>query len=124
MLDKLKIKNLYNNRGLFVFSDPGGAKPLMSLIENYGLVNYKIYSDRIYDFFLDFDVLVHNIGDSDDIEKIIINIGPRKKCGIEIKKILALMIILSINNMWFLAAITPPANPKINAIKSEVMANR
>jgi hypothetical protein len=33
------------------------------------------------------------------IEKIIINMGPRKKCGIEIKKILALMIILSINNM-------------------------
>ena len=76
MLDKLKIKNLYNNRGLFVFSDPGGAKPLMSLIENYGLVNYKIYSDRIYDFFLDFDVLVHNIGDSDDIERIIINFNP------------------------------------------------
>ena len=33
------------------------------------------------------------------MEKIIINTGPKKKCGIEIKKILTLIIILSINNM-------------------------
>ena len=76
MLDKLIINHLKNNKGLFVFSDPGGAKPLMSLIKNYGLVNSKIYSDRIYDFFLDFDILVHNIDDNNDIEKIIINFNP------------------------------------------------
>ncbi|MDC0296156.1 hypothetical protein OAK95_00730, partial [Akkermansiaceae bacterium] len=76
MLDKLQISDFCNNRGLFVFSDPGGAKPLMSFVKNYGLVDYKIYSDRIYDFFFDFNVLVNNIGDSDGIEEIINSLNP------------------------------------------------
>ena len=39
---------------LFVFSDPGGAKPILSLIENENLSDSVVISDRIYPFFKDF----------------------------------------------------------------------
>jgi hypothetical protein len=46
--------------GLFVFSDPGGAKPLLSLVKSLknSLNFYKIVSDRNYSFFKDFDLEV------------------------------------------------------------------
>lgn len=48
--------------GLFVFSDPGGAKPLLSLVKKIkkSLNFYKIVSDRNYSFFKDFDLEVSN----------------------------------------------------------------
>ena len=49
-----------SGRGLFVFSDPGGAKPLLSLaksLEN-SLDFCKIVSDRSYSFFKDFNLEV------------------------------------------------------------------
>lgn len=46
-------------KGLFVFSDPGGAKPILALISlNPGLEEYKVISDRVYDFFDDFGIPV------------------------------------------------------------------
>lgn len=39
---------------LFVFSDPGGAKPILSLIENEKLNETLVVSDREYPFYKDF----------------------------------------------------------------------
>lgn len=48
-------------KGLFVFSDPGGAKPILALAEKLkeSLTCYKIISDREYDFYIDFSVEVN-----------------------------------------------------------------
>lgn len=54
----LEINYLKNSKGLFVFSDPGGAKPLLSFIKNYKLKDFIVISDRSYDFFLDFEITV------------------------------------------------------------------
>ena len=47
-----------NGRGLFVFSDPGGAKPVLSLVQiiESNLDFYKIISDRNFSFYRDFYV--------------------------------------------------------------------
>jgi predicted glycosyltransferase len=46
-------------KGLFVFSDPGGAKPVLALIKlNPELKDYLVVSDREYDFFSDFNISV------------------------------------------------------------------
>lgn len=44
---------------LFVFSDPGGAKPLLSFIAIHKLKNYRVISDRVYSFYKDFGITVH-----------------------------------------------------------------
>lgn len=46
-------------KGLFVFSDPGGAKPILSYIRLMELQTYKIISDRIYDFYEDYGLEIH-----------------------------------------------------------------
>lgn len=43
---------------LFVFSDPGGAKPLLALIKMNNLENYRVISDRVYSFYKDFGIEV------------------------------------------------------------------
>ena len=43
---------------LFVFSDPGGAKPVLAFIENEKLIDTFVISDRIYPFFKDFKTSV------------------------------------------------------------------
>jgi len=43
---------------LFVFSDPGGAKPILSLIEQSRLDDYLVISDRTYSFYNNFKVQV------------------------------------------------------------------
>ena len=46
-------------RGLFIFSDPGGAKPLLAFIKlRPEQINYLVVSDRKYDFFSDFNIPV------------------------------------------------------------------
>jgi hypothetical protein len=46
-------------KGIFVFSDPGGAKPVLALIKlNPDLKDYLVVSDREYDFFTDFNIPV------------------------------------------------------------------
>ncbi len=49
-----------SNRGLFVFSDPGGAKAIIALVKLYGekLERSLFISDRHYDFFDDFKIKV------------------------------------------------------------------
>lgn len=47
-------------KGLFVFSDPGGAKPILALVESLKtrLDDYKIISDRDYTFYQSFSITV------------------------------------------------------------------
>lgn len=49
-----------NGKGLFVFSDPGGAKPVLALAESLQekLNWYKIISNRQYNFYSNFSVQV------------------------------------------------------------------
>ena len=60
----MKLKRI-----LFVFSDPGGAKPLLSYIVLNKIRNYKIISDRTYDFYNDFGLNVDSYvpGEEDNI---------------------------------------------------------
>ncbi len=44
---------------LFIFSDPGGAKPLLAFIKINALENYKVISDRVYPFYENFGIIVH-----------------------------------------------------------------
>jgi hypothetical protein len=53
----LILSNL-TGKGLFVFSDPGGAKPVLSFINLYKNNNNLVISDREYDFFSDYGVEV------------------------------------------------------------------
>jgi len=50
-------------KGLFVFSDPGGAKALLSLayLEQKNLQQVLVFSDRIYDFYSDFGFTVESL---------------------------------------------------------------
>lgn len=50
--------NEIKGKGLFVFSDPGGAKPILSFIFNKKVKNYMVVSDRKYNFFSDFNINV------------------------------------------------------------------
>lgn len=57
MLSKL------NKKILFAFSDPGGAKPILSLIEESKPENFSVVSDRSYNFYNDFKSsvkIIHN----------------------------------------------------------------
>ena len=72
----MEINYLKNNRGLFIFSDPGGAKPILAFIENHKLKDYKVISDRVYDFFLDFGINVINFK-NENIKKIIKDFNPK-----------------------------------------------
>jgi CDP-glycerol glycerophosphotransferase (TagB/SpsB family) len=47
---------LFNGKGLFVFSDPGGALPILSLIElrKKKFKKFKVISNRKYSFFSDY----------------------------------------------------------------------
>ena len=60
-LQKMFDKNKLNGKGLFVFSDPGGAKPLLALVTliKNNLNDYRIISDRKYDFYDEFGLNVH-----------------------------------------------------------------
>ena len=64
-------------KGLFIFSDPGGAKPLLSyIIINRLEKSAIIISDRSYDFYSDFNVDVLKWNKDDDIELKIKNTKP------------------------------------------------
>ncbi len=55
-------------RGLFVFSDPGGAKPVLAFITMLKtLTAYKIVSDRTYSFFDDFGLDVERYKEGDEL---------------------------------------------------------
>lgn len=57
-----------NGRGIFIFSDPGGAKPILSLIHLLKLTNCKIISDRVYGFYNDFNIDVDTYEAGDEIK--------------------------------------------------------
>lgn len=59
---------------LFVFSDPGGAKPCLSLIEEQHLTNAVAVSDRAHGFYTDFTTPVQVV--KDHAESIIDQVQP------------------------------------------------
>jgi hypothetical protein len=54
------LKQDLRGRGVFVFSDPGGAKPVLALVKSleHQLTDFLILSDREYGFFKDFGLEV------------------------------------------------------------------
>tara|TARA_B110000211_G_C14062849_1_gene546381 strand:- start:801 stop:1775 length:975 start_codon:yes stop_codon:yes gene_type:complete len=71
----MDLNNITIKKCLFVFSDPGGAKPILSIIKNNKFKNYIVYSDRNYNFYKDFDIEV-NIINISDVENICTEIKP------------------------------------------------
>ena len=53
-------KKIFKGKGLFVFSDPGGAKPILALLTiiKKNLDDFIIISDRKYDFYNEFELNV------------------------------------------------------------------
>ena len=45
-----------NRKGLFVFSDPGGAKPILSFIKIHNIKEFVVISDRSYQFYDLFEI--------------------------------------------------------------------
>lgn len=54
---------MINNKrkGLFVFSDPGGAKPILSFIKIHNIKEYVVISDRSYQFYDLFKIDVKSV---------------------------------------------------------------
>lgn len=68
-MKKVELKG----KGLFVFSDPGGAKPCLSYIILNKISNYIVISDREYSFYSDFNI---NVIITKKIEKYISEFNP------------------------------------------------
>ena len=69
------MNELLKGRGLFIYSDPGGAKPVLSLVNSLkNLSAYQIISDREYFFAKIFEVTVSPFNDNE--EEIIRNFHP------------------------------------------------
>lgn len=66
---------LQNCKTLFIFSDPGGAKPCLAMAESFAKEDVMIISDRSYSFYTDFvnDVSLSSI---DEMPSIIDNFAP------------------------------------------------
>lgn len=60
-------------KGLFVFSDPGGAKPCLSYILLNNCSNYIVISDREYKFYSDFNI---NVIITEEVERYIFEFKP------------------------------------------------
>ena len=72
------MKNYIDNllgKGLYVFSDPGGAKPCLSFVGLNKISNYLIVSDRKYSFYKDFGLNVKILKEI-DIENFISEYKP------------------------------------------------
>jgi hypothetical protein len=57
-------------RGLFVFSDPGGAKPILGFIALKHHSELLVVSDRVYDFFSHYNVQVEKYNQDDEVNLI------------------------------------------------------
>ncbi|NCI49073.1 hypothetical protein GWC95_04010 [Sediminibacterium roseum] len=76
-------------RGLFVFSDPGGAKPLLALINQLSgiLEDHRVVSDREYSFFNEFGIVVSRpdmISDFDEFKPEFVFTGTSYTSDIEL----------------------------------------
>lgn len=66
-----------SGKGLFVFSDPGGAKPLLALAQEYNKTgDLQVVSDREYAFYNDFGLEVEIIENDSALAGNIINYNP------------------------------------------------
>ncbi len=52
------MQTITHRKILFVFSDPGGAKPCLAIINNLNRGDLTVISDRVYPFYSTFDVEV------------------------------------------------------------------
>jgi hypothetical protein len=85
-----QLMNNKNRKIIFVFSDPGGAKPLLSIIEKYRDHDYLVISDRNYFFYKEFSVDVKIVVDGyeqivDEFKPELIYTGTSYKSDIEKK---------------------------------------
>ena len=83
-------------RGLFIFSDPGGAKPILSYLSlNKKIKTFLVISDRLYNFYSDFNIQVDIYNEGSEFEIIntfkpdFIFTGTSYTSQIELKFILA-----------------------------------
>ena len=59
--------NNWHHKGLFVFSDPGGAKPILAMAQARSATEpYIVISDRKYAFYSDFGVEVNAYSENDE----------------------------------------------------------
>jgi predicted glycosyltransferase len=64
--------DIFNNKKvLFVFSDPGGAKPCLSIADRINSQSLQVFSDREYSFYSDFSSKVNLLEVDEEIEKYI-----------------------------------------------------
>jgi hypothetical protein len=61
---------------LFVFSDPGGAKPCLALSDKLNKSNLVVLSDREYSFYNDFETDVIRIQELEELEEYIESFKP------------------------------------------------
>ena len=65
-------EELIIRKGLFAFSDPGGAKGVLALIHRLkkkGYKDYRVISNRFYEFYIEFDITVKII--KNDLSKFL-----------------------------------------------------
>lgn len=53
-----KLNYLKKNKGVYIFSDPGGAKPCLAFLLLNKISNFKAISDRVYNFYNEFGINV------------------------------------------------------------------
>ena len=68
-----------SGRGLFVFSDPGGAKPILSYVKLFHEHEYLIITDRDFDFFTDYglNIMRFEKGLAESVFSIIDKFNPK-----------------------------------------------
>ena len=56
----MKMSKIKGQKGLFVFSDPAGAKACLALAKSFKQKTLLIISDRKYSFYSEFNIIVNN----------------------------------------------------------------
>ncbi|MFC4478251.1 hypothetical protein [Flavobacterium chungangensis] len=70
------FENKLRGKILVIFSDPGGAKPCLSIFEDFNKLNLKIISDRKYSFYNDFKSTVEVLKNDIEISTLIDEFDP------------------------------------------------
>lgn len=70
------LKNKEDSKILIVFSDPGGAKPCLSIASELSDKNFMVVSDRNYSFYQDFGIDVKVLQNLNELNEIITSFMP------------------------------------------------
>ena len=62
------MSKIKGQKGLFVFSDPAGAKACLALAKSFKQKTLLIISDRKYSFYSEFNIMVNNSNDRSILE--------------------------------------------------------